>query len=134
MVFNDPRRFGFMDLVTHAGLSGHPALSKLGPEPLSPEFDGAALARACRGRKTSLKVALLDQRIVAGIGNIYASEALWAAKVSPTRAAGSLTSPRWERLVEACRSTLEMVWLNDFAGNHGEPPVRESRLPCGSAA
>ena len=76
VTFNDPRRFGFMDLLDAEALSAHPVLSKLGPEPLSPEFDAAALARACKGKKTPLKVALLDQRVVAGLGNIYAAEAL----------------------------------------------------------
>ena len=76
VVFNDPRRFGYMDLVRDADMPAHPTLGGLGPEPLSDGFDGDALARACAGRKTSLKVALLDQRVVAGLGNIYASEAL----------------------------------------------------------
>ena len=68
--FNDPRRFGFMDLVPAGRLDAHPTLSRLGPEPLSAGFDGAALAAACRGKKVSLKVALIDQRVVAGLGNI----------------------------------------------------------------
>jgi formamidopyrimidine-DNA glycosylase len=70
VTFNDPRRFGVMDLLSPDALASHPALSTLGPEPLSEAFDAAALARACRGRKTSLKAALLDQRVVAGLGNI----------------------------------------------------------------
>src|SRR6185503_827573 len=85
ITFNDPRRFGLMTLLTPAQLARHPVLSRLGPEPLSPDFDAAALARACRGRKTALKAALLDQRVVAGIGNIYASEALHLARLSPFR-------------------------------------------------
>ena len=83
VVFNDPRRFGVMDLIPAADLQSYPALSRLGPEPLSDDFDAAALARACRGKKTSLKAALLDQRVVAGLGNIYASEALHVAGLSP---------------------------------------------------
>lgn len=92
VTFNDPRRFGFMDLVTRRAMAGHAALSKLGLEPLSPEFDAAALARACKGKKTSLKVALLDQRVVAGIGNIYASEALHRAGLSPKRKASTIAT------------------------------------------
>ena len=79
-----------MDLLTATQLARHPVLSRLGPEPLSPEFDAAALARACKGKKTPLKVALLDQRVVAGLGNIYASEALHLARLSPLRRASSL--------------------------------------------
>jgi len=93
VVFNDPRRFGVMDLVRSGELRDHPALSKLGPEPLSDDFDAAALARACRGKKTSLKAALLDQRVVAGLGNIYASEALHMAGLSPGRPASILATP-----------------------------------------
>ena len=93
IVYNDPRRFGFMDLLTASQRKQHPVFTSLGLEPLSPEFDGATLARVCRGRKTSLKVALLDQRLVAGIGNIYASEALHIARLSPLRRAGLIATP-----------------------------------------
>ena len=93
VIFTDPRRFGFMDLLTVTEREQHPVLSRLGPEPLSAEFDGWALARACRGKKTSLKAALLDQRVVAGLGNIYASEALHVARLSPRRRAGILATP-----------------------------------------
>ena len=92
VVFNDPRRFGLMDLVPAGGLTDHPAIGGLGPEPLSRDFDGRALARACRGKKTSLKAALLDQRLVAGLGNIYASEALHVAGLSPLRRASVLAT------------------------------------------
>ena len=92
MTFNDPRRFGFMDLVTADSLAAHPALSTLGPEPLSNEFDAFTLALACKGKKTSLKVALLDQRVVSGLGNIYASEALHVARLSPTRTASTIAT------------------------------------------
>jgi formamidopyrimidine-DNA glycosylase len=112
VTFNDPRRFGLMTLLTPAQLARHPVLSRLGPEPLSPDFDAAALARACRGRKTALKVALLDQRIVAGIGNIYASEALHRAGLSPFRRASTITTASGaaraaaERLTEAIKHVL----------------------------
>ena len=93
VIFSDPRRFGFMDLIPTASLPAHPVLGKLGPEPLSAEFDAAALARACRGKKTTLKVALLDQQVVAGLGNIYASEALHVAGLSPHRRASTIATP-----------------------------------------
>jgi formamidopyrimidine-DNA glycosylase len=93
VTFNDPRRFGFMDLVAEDDLATHPVLSTLGPEPLSAEFNASALARACRGRKIPLKVALLDQRVVAGLGNIYASEALHLARLSPHRQASTIATP-----------------------------------------
>jgi formamidopyrimidine-DNA glycosylase len=81
-----------MDLVPRGALDAHPGLRRLGPEPLSPEFGAAALARACRGRRVALKVALLDQRVVAGLGNIYASEALWTARLSPRRRASTIAT------------------------------------------
>lgn len=93
VTFNDPRRFGAMDLLSADALAAHPVLSTLGPEPLSDAFDGAALARACRGRKVPLKVALLDQRVVAGLGNIYAVEALHVARLSPERRASTIATP-----------------------------------------
>jgi formamidopyrimidine-DNA glycosylase len=93
VVFNDPRRFGLMDLVEPEALGAHPVLGGLGPEPLSSEFNAGTLARACRGRKTPIKVALLDQRVVAGLGNIYAAEALHLAGLSPRRRASTIATP-----------------------------------------
>ncbi len=113
VIFNDPRRFGMMELVRQGRLPQHPVLSKLGPEPLAADFDAAALAGACRGRKTSLKAALLDQRVVAGLGNIYAAEALHVAGLSPRRPASSLATPSGAprdaayRLVAAIRQVVE---------------------------
>jgi formamidopyrimidine-DNA glycosylase len=92
VLFNDPRRFGFMDLAEAGRLDEYPSLRAMGPEPLSPAFDAASLARACKGRKISLKVALLDQRVVAGLGNIYASEALHHARLSPLRSAKTIAT------------------------------------------
>lgn len=92
VVFNDPRRFGFMDLAAAGRYADYPSLRVMGPEPLSPAFNAAALARACKGKRTPLKVALLDQRVVAGLGNIYASEALHHAKLSPLRLASSIVA------------------------------------------
>ena len=113
VTFNDPRRFGFMDLVPPGQLAKYPALRGLGPEPLSPDFDAAALAAACKGKKTSLKVALLDQRVVAGLGNIYVSEALHLAGLSPQRRASTIATPSGlpreaaHRLTAAIKQVLE---------------------------
>ncbi len=113
ITFNDPRRFGIMDLVPNAALKHHAALGAMGPEPLSREFDAQALAAACAGRKTAIKAALLDQRVVAGLGNIYASEALHLARLSPRRSASGIATrsgaPRDSaaQLVRAIKATLE---------------------------
>ena len=90
VTFNDPRRFGSMKLVPRAKLDKEPLLNALGPEPLGNEFDASMLARACAGKKTSLKAALLDQRVVAGLGNIYVCEALYRAHLSPKRQASTI--------------------------------------------
>jgi formamidopyrimidine-DNA glycosylase len=92
IVFNDPRRFGLMDLIERGALENHPVLAQLGPEPLSADFDAEVLARAVHRKKVPIKVALLDQRVVAGLGNIYASEALHVAGISPRRKAAILAS------------------------------------------
>ena len=92
VVFNDPRRFGYMKIIARNALEDEPLLRGLGPEPLGNEFDAAMLARACANRKTSLKAALLDQRVVAGLGNIYVCEALFRAHLSPRRLAATLSA------------------------------------------
>jgi formamidopyrimidine-DNA glycosylase len=92
VIFNDPRRFGVMDLVPAARLPRHGSLGRLGPEPLSRAFDARGLAARCAARRVTLKAALLDQHVVAGIGNIYASEALHAARLSPFRLASTLAT------------------------------------------
>jgi formamidopyrimidine-DNA glycosylase len=92
ITFNDPRRFGSMDLVPADRLSHHPPLGGLGPEPLGGDFHAAALARACACKSTSLKVALSDQRVVAGLGNIYVCEALHHARLSPRRRASTIAT------------------------------------------
>jgi len=92
VTFNDPRRFGLMDLAARGALDSHAALKHLGPEPLSADFDAAALARACRRKKVPIKVALLDQTVVAGVGNIYASEACFEARISPKRKASTIAT------------------------------------------
>ena len=110
--FNDPRRFGMMKLVPRAELDREPLLRALGPEPLGNEFDAAMLARACRGKKTSLKAALSDQKIVAGLGNIYVCEALHRARLSPKRHASTIATKagapneRAQALVDAIKAVL----------------------------
>jgi formamidopyrimidine-DNA glycosylase len=111
VVFNDPRRFGVLDLVPTQEVSRWPALAALGPEPLSADFDAASLARACAGSRRAIKVALLDQRVVAGLGNIYASEALHVARLSPRRQASALSThgqptAAAHRLAAAIRAVL----------------------------
>jgi formamidopyrimidine-DNA glycosylase len=126
VVFNDPRRFGIMELIPAGKLQRHPVLSKLGPEPLSGEFDGAALARAFHRKKTSLKAALMDQRVVAGLGNIYASEALHIAGLSPRRRASTLATvsgaPRdaAHRLAAAIKRVLEVAIARQVASDYGD--------------
>jgi formamidopyrimidine-DNA glycosylase len=107
VVFNDARRFGAMDLWPSHALETHRLLAAIGPEPLGNGFSGGYLADRLAGRRTSIKAALLDQRIVAGLGNIYVCEALHRAGIRPARLAGSLSRPRIERLAQAIRETLE---------------------------
>jgi len=104
--FVDPRRFGALDLVATAAEDAHRLVAGLGPEPLGNEFSGPVLAAALAGKATAIKAALLDQRIVAGIGNIYASEALFRAGISPRRLAGNVSRPGIDRLVPAIKTTL----------------------------
>jgi formamidopyrimidine-DNA glycosylase len=112
VTYNDPRRFGFMKLVDGATLDREPHLKDLGPEPLARKFTAAVLATACAGKTTSLKAALLDQRVVAGLGNIYACEALFRAGLSPKKAAGRIATQTGRptaaarRLVAAIRAVL----------------------------
>ncbi|MEO5372664.1 MAG: bifunctional DNA-formamidopyrimidine glycosylase/DNA-(apurinic or apyrimidinic site) lyase [Alphaproteobacteria bacterium] len=106
VTYTDPRRFGLMDLVETAGLAGHPLLRGLGPEPLDQAFDADALGAALGGRRGPLKAALLDQRVVAGLGNIYACESLFRAGLAPDRPAGSLDHDSLRRLVGAIRTVL----------------------------
>lgn len=108
-VLNDARRFG-MVLHLHDGeMDGHPSFSSLGPEPLSEEFTGPVLKARLGRSMTPVKVALLDQRVVAGVGNIYASEALHRAGISPFRAAGTLTGRETSRLVQAIKDVLALA-------------------------
>ena len=106
VTYNDTRRFGLMDLWPTADLENHKLLAGLGPEPLGNEFNGAALAAALADKRTPIKAALLDQRIVAGLGNIYVSEALHRAGISPKRLSGSISRPRIDRLAAEIVATL----------------------------
>lgn len=103
VVFNDPRRFGYMKIIARNALEEEPLLKGLGPEPLGNEFDAAMLAQSCHNKKTSLKAALLDQRVVAGLGNIYVCEALFRAHLSPRRLAATLSTKKAESTDHAKR-------------------------------
>ena len=113
VTFNDPRRFGFMKLVERGKLDDEPMIASLGPEPLGNAFDAAMLAQACKGKKTSIKAALLDQRNVAGLGNIYVCEALHRSHISPKRMASAIASKKGEpnertvALVDAIKAVLQ---------------------------
>src|SRR6266852_1666494 len=112
VVFNDPRRFGYMKIIARHAIDEDPLLRGLGPEPLGNEFDASLLARACAGKKTSLKAALSDQRVVSGLGNIYVCEALHRARLSPKRRASTIATKagapneRAQRLVDAIKAVL----------------------------
>jgi len=126
VVLNDPRRFGSLDLVETATLDRWEPFAKMGPEPLGDDFAGAYLLRALDGRSAPIKALLLDQRVVAGLGNIYVCEALHMAGISPTRAGGRISRPRLERLVEAIKTVLVAAieaggsTLRDYARPDGE--------------
>jgi formamidopyrimidine-DNA glycosylase len=104
--YNDPRRFGYMDLIATDAVMEHPFFKGLGPEPLSEAFNPAQLHAKLHGRTQAIKAALLDQRIVAGLGNIYVCEALFRARVAPGRKAGGLSRARVESLVDAAKQVL----------------------------
>ncbi len=104
--YNDARRFGMMDLTDEVGLVRHPLLAHLGPEPLGNGFNGPALARRLTGKRVAIKAALMDQRVVAGLGNIYVSESLFFAGLSPRRQAYTVQGGRAERLAAAIRDVL----------------------------
>lgn len=122
----DPRRFGAM-LWIEEPAERHALLKDLGLEPLAPEFTGEALAARARGRRVPVKQFLMNAGIVTGVGNIYASEALFRAGIHPARAAGRISRERWERLARAVRETLESALasggstLRDFASAEGRP-------------
>ena len=107
IVYSDHRRFGLMTLAPEASLPEHPLFKHMGPEPLGPDFTPKLLAARLKDKETPLKAALLDQHVVAGLGNIYVCEALFRAGLSPERRAGSLGPKSAARLAEAIRAVLE---------------------------
>jgi formamidopyrimidine-DNA glycosylase len=131
VIFNDPRRFGYMKIIARNDLDEEPLLRGLGPEPLGNAFDAAMLARSCQGKATTLKAALLDQRVVAGLGNIYVCEALYRAHLSPKRQASTLAdrrgapTDRARRLVDAIHTVLNQ------AINAGGSSLRDHRQTSG---
>ena len=125
--FNDARRFGLVELIPPGGEATHPRLRHLGLEPFGAGFTAAQLRRAARGHRLPVKNFLMDSRRVAGIGNIYASEALHDARIHPGRPAGRLSAARWERLVRSVRKVLRSsiaqggTTMRDFASADGTP-------------
>ena len=123
---NDPRRFGWVDLTDTAMIDRWPSFVGMGPEPLGPDLTPDYLKAALAGRKQAIKLLLLDQRIIAGLGNIYVCEALWRARISPKRAGGRVSLAALERLVVAIREVLEQSIrdggssLRDYARPDGE--------------
>lgn len=126
LALNDARRFGSVDLVATDSLDAWPAFAALGPEPLGPDLTASHLAAAFQGRKQAIKLLLLDQRIVAGLGNIYVCEALWRARIDPRKAAGRVSKAALARLVPDIRAVLEQSIgdggssLRDYARPNGE--------------
>jgi formamidopyrimidine-DNA glycosylase len=123
---HDPRRFGGF-LWTPGAPDDHPLIRNLGPEPLGPDFDGACLHRASRGRRTAVKAFIMDGRRVAGVGNIYANESLFLAGIHPGRASGRVSAARYQRLAESIRTVLRRAIreggtsLRDFVREDGQP-------------
>jgi formamidopyrimidine-DNA glycosylase len=127
VTFNDPRRFGVMDLFG-AGLASHRSLVALGPEPLAASFDAGEIARALAAKRSALKVALLDQRVVAGLGNIYASEALHLAGLSPLRRSSTIATARGHPTPRAVRLAAAIKTVLRRAIARKESPYRASRF------
>ena len=129
----DPRRFGAV-LWTAAPPAEHPLLAHLGPEPLGPGFDGGYLWQRARGRRVAVKALLMDGRVVVGVGNIYANEALFRSRIDPRRAAGRISALRFERLAEAVRMVLTEAieqggtTLRDFVAEDGRPGYFQQQL------
>lgn len=123
--FNDPRRFGSLHFAAEP--LDHPLLRHLGPEPLGEDFNGEYLARACAGRRVAIKQYIMNSRVVAGVGNIYASEALFRAGIHPARQAGRIARRRLDGLVDAVRAVLDDAigeggtTLRDFVASDGRP-------------
>ncbi|MCO5132430.1 MAG: bifunctional DNA-formamidopyrimidine glycosylase/DNA-(apurinic or apyrimidinic site) lyase [Xanthobacteraceae bacterium] len=131
IVFNDPRRFGYMKIIARAGLDNEPLLKGLGPEPLGNAFDALMLTKATAGKATSLKAALLDQRVVAGLGNIYVCEALFRAHVSPKRKAATLADKKGEPTERATRLVAAIHDVLNQAIAAGGSSLRDHRQTSG---
>ncbi|MCB9961188.1 MAG: bifunctional DNA-formamidopyrimidine glycosylase/DNA-(apurinic or apyrimidinic site) lyase [Hyphomonas sp.] len=126
ITYNDPRRFGFMELWPADRFDTYPRLLAMGPEPLSNGFSAAYLDTALKGKKAPIKAALLDQSVIAGLGNIYVCEALWRARISPKRLSQSIPGRRAERLAPAINEVIAEAIeaggssISDFASASGE--------------
>jgi formamidopyrimidine-DNA glycosylase len=131
IVFNDPRRFGYMKVIARKAIEEEPLLSGLGPEPLGNEFDAAMLARSCANKKTSLKAALLDQRVVAGLGNIYVCEALFRAHLSPRRLAATLATKKGDSTDHARHLVTAIHAVLNQAIKAGGSSLRDHRQTSG---
>src|SRR5580704_7798634 len=131
IVFNDPRRFGYMKVIGRRAIEEEPLLKGLGPEPLGNEFDADMLARSCANKKTSLKAALLDQRVVAGLGNIYVCEALFRSHLSPRRLAATLATKRSEPTDHAKRLVNAIHGVLNQAIKAGGSSLRDHRQTSG---
>ena len=131
VVFNDPRRFGYMKIIARNALEHEPLLKGLGPEPLGNAFDAAMLAASCANKKTSLKAALLDQRVVAGLGNIYVCEALFRSQLSPRRLAATLATKKAEPTDHAKRLVTAIHGVLNQAIKAGGSSLRDHRRTDG---
>lgn len=129
--FNDPRRFGCMKIVPRAHLGDEPLLRSLGPEPLGNAFDAAMLAKACAGKKTSLKAALLDQRVVAGLGNIYVCEALHRSHLSPKRKASTIAGRKGDATERSAALVTSIRDVLNDAITAGGSSLRDHRRTDG---
>lgn len=123
--YNDPRRFGFMDMADAGTLIDHPLLKSIGPEPLSRNFDAGVLAKALKDRQSPIKTVLLDQTVIAGLGNIYVSEALFRAEISPKRKAASIVGTRANKLYKAITEVLNQAIVA------GGSSISDHRQPSG---
>lgn len=134
IVFNDPRRFGVVTGCDAADVLRHPLLASMGPEPLEESFSGAYLYALCKGRSQAIKPLLMDQRIVVGVGNIYASEALFDCAILPERPANKITKKEAESMVSSIRKTLLSAidsggsTLRDYVDSRGESGYFQHRF------
>ncbi len=125
--YHDPRRFGSFELCATDAVADHPRIATLGPEPLTDDFDAERLYRLSRGRRAPVKAFVMDNQVVVGVGNIYATEALFAAGIHPKRAAGQVSLKRYQALVVEIKAVLARAiasggsTLRDFVNSDGQP-------------